>query len=603
MKRLAMLGMLAGIAMGAAMPPALAFTPVSELKDISPDHWAYNAVKALVERYQIMEGFPDSTFRGTRTISRFELAAALSKVLARVDEMVAAATGEAPQPTRIQPSVTADDLRTIARLQQEFKDELSALKGRVDTQDQRLATLEKRVRIGGSLEAFYRTYTVQPRATQLSEMDDLRLATHLSLETNLSSELAYRGQFTLFNAGVQSYASGHLATEGGRLGYPGDTGTPLYVRRSYFSWTPANLNVHAGMMTFSDTLKIGSTLRNEFRTAPVWPHAEGGYGFVGTPPLQSPATPGTSEGQLILAPAEAAASLPTIPGRIRWNPGVNVAEDLLDPNSVWAVNSGTAPAVVVDSYWGPVEVGVGLNYGSPGASTQLALADSPRTFPLIAEYYHGYGLLKMGADLGLARVGLYGHLDNGSVSQLTTTSSFLGKGVGTTVDFGSDALGLSLGHAQVTRRNYDPNYYAESSAFLVSNNLFGTGMGIGLGTKFGDSPATNAATRILSVMPYDWTSTGAYVRTPGISIFPSLVIAAQTSGRDFFGSDLGSGLSAILEIQLASTLPNLMLEYDMGRFYGTSGTPGSGNPASDNQLIGGGLQTHEQIVLGTSLKF
>ena len=601
MKRLALLGALAVIAVGGAMPPAMAYTPVNELKDVSPDHWAYNAIKSLVEKYQIMEGFPDDTFRGNRPVSRYELAVALAKVMDRVDEMVSAATGEAPQPTQLQPTVTPEDLRTIARLQQEFKDELTAVKEREDTQDQRLSTLEKRMRVSGMLEAYYRTYTVQPRATQINEMDDLRIATHLKLNATLSPDLSYRGDLEILNQGVQSFANGHLATEGGHQG-PGDIGTPLYVQRSYFSWTPPNFDFHLGMMTFADTLKIGSTLHNEFRSGPVWPNNEGGYGFVGTPPIQPPTVPNSGPGQLTLVPVNQAANLPTISGRVRWNPGVNVAEDLLDPNSVWTANLGSAPSAVLDYYWGPLELGLGANYGAPGASTQLALDDQPSTFPLIAEYYHGYTIAKMGLDLGMVRWGLYGHADNSSMSQLTSPSSFLGKGIGSTLDIGTDALGLSIGYADVTRRDYDPNYYAESTAFLVSNNFFGTGIGLGIGSKWGDSPASNTTGTFVSyITPYDWTSTGAYVRLPGISIFPSLLLAAQTSGSDFFGSNFGSGLSAILDIQPSPELPTFMLEFDQGRFYGTTYTP-STNPSANN-LIGGGLQTHEQIVLGTSLKF
>ncbi|HEY9857780.1 MAG TPA: iron uptake porin [Stenomitos sp.] len=603
--RLATLGLVAATVL-VAVPPAVAFTPVSELKDVTPDHWAYNAIKALVEKYQVMEGFPDNTFRGTRTISRYELAAALAKVMARVEEMVAAATGEAPQPTRIQPSVSPDDLRTIARLQQEFKDELTGLKARVDTQDSRLSAIEKRIRVGGSLDALLRTYTAQP-VNQANEREDLRIATNVTLDANMSPELSYRGQLSIFNSGVQRFASGHLATEGGlpEFDSPGDTGTPMYVRRSYFSWTPAGLGVHVGMMTFSDTLKIGSTLRNEFRSAPLWPHAEGGYGFVGTPPLQPPTSASTTDaGTLVLAPAlSTARNLPTMSGRIHWNPGVNVAEDLLDPNSVWAVNTGSAPSAVVDGFLGPVELGAGLNYGTPGASSQLALSDLPRTFPLISEFYRGYALGKIGLDLGVVRWGAYLHSDG---SALREGAGFVssGRGYGTTLDIGSDALGLSFGHSEVVRRDYDPNYYSESSAFLVSNSLFGTGIGLGIGAKLGNSPAADTANSLVP-MAYDWTSTGAYVRLPGFSVIPSVTLAAQTSGRDLMGSELGSGLSAIAELQIAPGLPAIMIEYDMGRFYGTTSTPApGGDNAKANQLFGGApLPTHEQLVVGTTVQF
>ena len=35
-------------------PPAMAFTPVSELKDVAPDHWAYASIQSLIEKYALM---------------------------------------------------------------------------------------------------------------------------------------------------------------------------------------------------------------------------------------------------------------------------------------------------------------------------------------------------------------------------------------------------------------------------------------------------------------------------------------------------------------------------------------------------------------------
>lgn len=584
-----------------AVPPASAYTPVSEMKDLSPDHWAYGAIKQLVEKYQIMEGFPDSTFRGSRTLSRYELAAALAKVMARVEEMLSAATGEPSAPARVQPSVTADDLRLIARLQQEFKDELTLLKARFDGMDNRLAAVEKRIRLGGSLEALYRSYMVQPLKNQVTEQDNLRIATHLDLEANPSPDVAYRGEFAIFNQGVQSLANGHLATEGGiptSSGY--DVATPLYVRRSYFSWTPAGVGVHVGMMTFSDTLKVGSTLRNDFRTGPVWPNAEGGYGFVGTPPWQSPTTPG-SAGQLVLSPANPIGPMPAPPGRVHWNAGLNVAEDLLDPNSVWSINTGSSPAAVIDGMLGPVELGVGMNYGAPGTSGATALADLPRTYPLVADFGNGYALGKVGLDLGIVRMGLFGRADNASLGQLTDFSTRLGKGWAASFDLGDDSAGLSLGYADMTRRAYDTNNYNEASAFLVSNNLVSTGIGAGLGVKLGNSPANDATSPLLGIMPYDWSSVGGYVRFSPFSLIPSLTFAAQLSGTTLATTDLGAGFSAIAEIQIPS-MPALFVEYDQGHFYGTGSAPTSAD-ADLNKFFGGTFATHEQLTLGTSAKF
>ena len=41
--------------------------------DVPADHWAYDAVRELVEA-GYLEGFPDETFRDDRTLTRHELA-------------------------------------------------------------------------------------------------------------------------------------------------------------------------------------------------------------------------------------------------------------------------------------------------------------------------------------------------------------------------------------------------------------------------------------------------------------------------------------------------------------------------------------------------
>jgi hypothetical protein len=58
-------------------------TSVSELKDVQPTDWAYEALKSLVERYGCIVGYPDQTFRGNRALSRWEFAAGLNACLNR----------------------------------------------------------------------------------------------------------------------------------------------------------------------------------------------------------------------------------------------------------------------------------------------------------------------------------------------------------------------------------------------------------------------------------------------------------------------------------------------------------------------------------------
>jgi Carbohydrate-selective porin, OprB family/S-layer homology domain len=101
-------------------------TSVSQLSDVQPTDWAFQALQSLVERYGCIAGYPDGTFRGNRAATRYELAAALNACLDQISDRFA----------------TKEDLATVKALQEEFKTELAALKGRVDGLEARTKTLE-----------------------------------------------------------------------------------------------------------------------------------------------------------------------------------------------------------------------------------------------------------------------------------------------------------------------------------------------------------------------------------------------------------------------------------------------------------------------------
>jgi hypothetical protein len=108
-------------------------TSVSQLTDVDPTHWAFQALQSLVERYGCIEGYPDRTYRGNRALTRYEFAAGLNACLDRIQELIAAAVSDVP---------SKEDIATIRRLQEEFRAELASLRGRVDALEPRIARLE-----------------------------------------------------------------------------------------------------------------------------------------------------------------------------------------------------------------------------------------------------------------------------------------------------------------------------------------------------------------------------------------------------------------------------------------------------------------------------
>jgi len=105
-------------------------TNVSELTDVVGNEWAYNALKELVNNpCHVLVGYPDRTFRGQKSATRFELAAALYKYEQCITERLAQKADKA-------------DLEKFAALLEEFRGELNALKSRVDSLEARMKAVE-----------------------------------------------------------------------------------------------------------------------------------------------------------------------------------------------------------------------------------------------------------------------------------------------------------------------------------------------------------------------------------------------------------------------------------------------------------------------------
>jgi hypothetical protein len=128
--------MLAPVALGLVAPVATAaelnlegvnqyasqeqVTSISQFSDVRPTDWAYQALNNLVERYGCVAGYPNGTYGGGRAMTRFEAAALLNACLDRVTEVT-------------------DELQ---RLLNEFRSELTVLKGRVDGLEAKVGELE-----------------------------------------------------------------------------------------------------------------------------------------------------------------------------------------------------------------------------------------------------------------------------------------------------------------------------------------------------------------------------------------------------------------------------------------------------------------------------
>ena len=110
-------------------------TTIRDFSDVYPTDWAYQALAELVETYGCVGGYPDGTFRGQQTITRFEVAAILNKCLDAISAKMDMMEGD--------DASMMEDKGDLDRLVASFEEELITLKGTVDGMDAKVSELEE----------------------------------------------------------------------------------------------------------------------------------------------------------------------------------------------------------------------------------------------------------------------------------------------------------------------------------------------------------------------------------------------------------------------------------------------------------------------------
>ncbi len=140
----------------------------SQMRDVPPGHWAYQAIRELV-RLRILEGFPDGEFKPNRQMTRAEFAQAIARAYRVIEERIQATQNrlnqiapqgdETAQPLpqerplqELRQAVSElqqlrQAIESLQRLAQEFETELSALNLSVRDLRRDLASLEERIRL------------------------------------------------------------------------------------------------------------------------------------------------------------------------------------------------------------------------------------------------------------------------------------------------------------------------------------------------------------------------------------------------------------------------------------------------------------------------
>jgi hypothetical protein len=212
---------------------------VEDLSDVPPNHWAYQAVKSLMERYGIMSGYGDKTFRGNKSLSRYEFASALSELLAQFESY-----------NKIQ----QEDLVTLRRLQTAFQVSLDEVRKRLDSAAGKIALLERQ---NFSPTTKLHTQIVQALTNGTAAPTTTFSRVRLDLNTSFTGVDALVTQLEWGNGGgdavsaAQVLRGNRLGTvgslvDGGGLGTVG-VDNQLRLRKLYYRFNPAeNVMVAVG---------------------------------------------------------------------------------------------------------------------------------------------------------------------------------------------------------------------------------------------------------------------------------------------------------------------------------------------------------------------
>jgi hypothetical protein len=257
---------------GAAMGQV---TSVSQLRDVQPTDWAFQALQSLVERYGCIAGYPDGTYRGNRAMTRYEFAAGLNACLDRVNELIASATADL---------VTAEDLAVLQRLQEEFQAELATLRGRVDALEARTAELEANqfsttTKLAGEA-VFDLGSAFAGNVGGADAEDEVTFGSDLTLTLNTS--FTGRDLLTMdLNAGnIQGYDTrfeGGVEVPEAAVDYQGDTGNSFVLDNLWYNFPIGSASVYVGTVDL-EADEIAPT------TANLMDDAIGDY-FGGSNPL------------------------------------------------------------------------------------------------------------------------------------------------------------------------------------------------------------------------------------------------------------------------------------------------------------------------------
>ncbi|MBW4492261.1 MAG: iron uptake porin [Oscillatoria princeps RMCB-10] len=232
-------------------------TSVSQLSDVQPTDWAFQALQNLVERYGCIAGYPDGTFRGNRAMTRYEFAAGLNACLERIVQLI----GPNIDTSQL---ITKPDLAAVQRLLEEFQAELATLRARTDVLEARTA----------ELEANQFSTTTKLKGEVIFGANDIigeggtGVVPHLSYRARLNFDTSFTGK-DLLRTRLQAGTTANLGAVDGtgvnmqRLGFEADTNSQFQLHKLFYRFpltSKMTVILDANAAEFNDNVYVFNPL-------------------------------------------------------------------------------------------------------------------------------------------------------------------------------------------------------------------------------------------------------------------------------------------------------------------------------------------------------
>jgi hypothetical protein len=232
-------------------------TSVDQLKDISPNDWAYEALRNLIERYNCLTGYPNGTFAPEKTLNRYEFAAGLNACINAIEKLLTE-----------QNNVLENDLIILQRLETDFAEELKTIAEKLDKVDGQIALIENNsfsttTKLAG--EVIIAAVATGGIETNLDDEDQpVGNQFTLSNRVRLNLQTSFTGKDSLYirlQSGNVPELDEYLGTEMARLGFDANGNNDLTLRDLHYSF-PVNNRVRLWLGANSFSFQTVTNLHN-----------------------------------------------------------------------------------------------------------------------------------------------------------------------------------------------------------------------------------------------------------------------------------------------------------------------------------------------------